>query len=608
MSYEGSFFFDNLGIDSDNLGIDSDFFLFVIDTFNMKDEKGFLAFFEYVKDLSKQIDYEIRYVLIEILKELAYYINNFSSEIDSQIATFLNELTSLDLPPASWKYVPFSFLGGDGNYEYALAGEVGGCEICNDQSSERSVSIICSACDGWVCCGYIEFKSKDNPKDFMCFTCVESKGLDEVVRADLKPYVDEKDKKKLSDFQSWMGSKRIFSLENDLIESLLGDNIEILDKKPIGFRRASYYLSSYMPIFRFNRDLEEKRIKLFAWLRKNRANRAINIQGKISDGTNFQRIAGETVLNLDLKNLDLTEVGLSHLTACSELKNIDISDNSLKEIDLRPLSACTNLMVIDLSNNSFKEIDLSPLSACTNLQILNLHRNELTTLDLTPLKECKNLQIVNLGHNDITRIDISSLKSLEKFNNLELKDNEITTFNFENLGSSLRVLGLNGNKIQEVDLEPLFQHGNIEKIGLGGNTINYINLSPLRKCSDLISVNTEGILNIEYPQIYPCISEISRLGNWQYKLLCRENIEIDELAIEDYYGEQPCIPEWADDASSLGKDGIGREEIEFWSNSGYIPFFQHEFQFIKTGKYRIVKVFPDALRKVVLVKDGCWEQ
>ena len=189
---------------------------------------------------------------------------------------------------------------------------------------------------------------------------------------------------------------------------------------------------------------------------------------------------------LELRQRKYTQVDLSPLTQCHNLRVLDLMLNKIESIDLTPLSSCTNLQMIILPDNMLEVIDLSPLSGLENLELLNIQLNKLASIDLEPLRGCPNLQILHLGGNINKQIDLSPLSECK----------ELRRLSFENLGPKvdltplqdcvkLEELSIYGRDFEEIDLGPLRNCTNLEFLGFAIESLEILDFSPLESCKNL---------------------------------------------------------------------------------------------------------------------------
>ncbi|CAL2064827.1 T9SS type A sorting domain-containing protein [Tenacibaculum sp. 190524A05c] len=100
--------------------------------------------------------------------------------------------------------------------------------------------------------------------------------------------------------------------------------------------------------------------------------------------------------------------------------------------------------VVDLDLSSLNITDLTGIEAFAALEILNLDYNDLTTLDLS---SNSNLRILDVAENDLTELDLSVIPTLEE---VELRSNKIRTLTVNN--PNLKVLRASKNQYTSLDV------------------------------------------------------------------------------------------------------------------------------------------------------------
>jgi len=121
-----------------------------------------------------------------------------------------------------------------------------------------------------------------------------------------------------------------------------------------------------------------------------------------------------------------TKDGTQGQYECSK-KNleIDLSDRGITDIDLSPLRSCNNLRRLLLNSNALTSVDLTPISTCKDIRELRLRQNDLQSIDLTPLRHCVNLVLIDLKSNQLQHIDLAPLSVHEHLGNLLFSNNQI---------------------------------------------------------------------------------------------------------------------------------------------------------------------------------------
>ena len=163
----------------------------------------------------------------------------------------------------------------------------------------------------------------------------------------------------------------------------------------------------------------------------------------------FSAARSSNFCNLDLKNLDLTEMPIIPTDIKKHIKHLFIGDNMLTSIP--DLTEYINLETLEMSHNkisiigslptklieincSFNNIKQLPLH--TKLQRLDCHNNELTHIPLYPELEiliCSNNKLVELPHiKSLKKLicdnnNISSVPEFRKVKYLSISNNNILT-------------------------------------------------------------------------------------------------------------------------------------------------------------------------------------
>lgn len=170
-----------------------------------------------------------------------------------------------------------------------------------------------------------------------------------------------------------------------------------------------------------------------------------------------QREAADvTDLDLNYKNIG----NISGIEAFVNLTSLDCGDNSISSINLNNL---TELEYLWCQNNSLSALDVSK---CTKLKVLNFNTNFISTINLQNNPEifwldCSFTKINSLDLDALTRIETiacmyTGIRNLlvpdKPFLEAIIASNcQISTIDLSN-DSSLKVLEINDNKIEELDL------------------------------------------------------------------------------------------------------------------------------------------------------------
>ncbi|MCG3254727.1 MAG: hypothetical protein KAU62_01485 [Candidatus Heimdallarchaeota archaeon] len=119
-----------------------------------------------------------------------------------------------------------------------------------------------------------------------------------------------------------------------------------------------------------------------------------------------------TVSQITIRYVPIDFLDLSPLKDCKHLQFLDIQYTNFKALDLCPLQN-TPLERLILTHNLFTELDLSPLTSCSNLKNLNIAGNDLAHIDLRQLGQNFNLRSLSVGGNSFRDLDLSPLERLD---------------------------------------------------------------------------------------------------------------------------------------------------------------------------------------------------
>lgn len=181
--------------------------------------------------------------------------------------------------------------------------------------------------------------------------------------------------------------------------------------------------------------------------------------------------------SLSLVGCAATTDVLDVIGGCTGLKNLILSDCGLSTI--APLGNLKSLEVLDLSENFIN--DLSPLNSCKGLKELNLFDNAIT--DTAQLSANTELVILNLASNSLE--SVNGLKSCTKLEELYLSNNSLESLACIASMPKLRILEASKNKLLRVD--EISSCPDLERVDLSENVLESI--AGMEKLSKLVYLN-----------------------------------------------------------------------------------------------------------------------
>ncbi len=184
----------------------------------------------------------------------------------------------------------------------------------------------------------------------------------------------------------------------------------------------------------------------------------------------------------DIQEFDLTDSGVTDVSALAELTQLTALYLSGNPIDINTLSSMStlpDLMILDL--NACDLTDISFLRAFSSLQELYLGHNSIT--DLSPLKEYSRLTTLELQYNPVGD-DPDNLKVISGLSNLtwlDMKECNLSDLRFLMSLPYLMNTDLSNNQI--TDLTPLRYTTLLEYLDVSSNAV-----TDLRPLSDLTNL------------------------------------------------------------------------------------------------------------------------
>eukprot|EP01119_Soliformovum_irregulare_P013021 TRINITY_DN3432_c0_g1_i1.p1 TRINITY_DN3432_c0_g1~~TRINITY_DN3432_c0_g1_i1.p1 ORF type:complete len:1126 (+),score=389.91 TRINITY_DN3432_c0_g1_i1:135-3512(+) len=172
----------------------------------------------------------------------------------------------------------------------------------------------------------------------------------------------------------------------------------------------------------------------------------------------------ENLFNLEtivLYRCPISDLGLSHLSHCFNLKSIDLTGTNVTDTGIGMLvEGCSKITDLRLWNCRISDLAIQHVSGLHQLRVLDL-RNCLIVQDLSPLEiGCPKLERLLLAGCEY--VGDNSLKGLERFYSLKMLDlmgchriTDITMQRIEDGAPSLSTLILGSNKISNSAVENL---------------------------------------------------------------------------------------------------------------------------------------------------------
>ncbi len=167
------------------------------------------------------------------------------------------------------------------------------------------------------------------------------------------------------------------------------------------------------------------------------------------------------VIHSENTSATASKISVGGTTFASDVTELDLSDLGLS--DLSALSVCKELKKLDLSGNEIS--DLTPLMDLPKLEWLSIKDN--LVLDLRPLMGIGTLGYLNAEGNTVS--STAALASLQNLSELYLANNPIADFSGLKTMANLRTLGLENTGLGDEALQNLYSLTNLTRLRLYEN-------------------------------------------------------------------------------------------------------------------------------------------
>lgn len=186
------------------------------------------------------------------------------------------------------------------------------------------------------------------------------------------------------------------------------------------------------------------------------------------------------------------------------LRQLNLADNQLAALPptlFTTSSPMKSLESLQLQNNSLTLLTPELFSGLTNLAMLNLSYNAIDSLyfNENTFKGLAKLKFLDLSHNRLTSIAANTFKHLTHLQVLNVNFNQIATLSGDHgLRSSLRMLSLSQNLIEDVQKDALKDLDQLNSLSLDHNKIRYLHAETFRNNVNLedLSFNSNQLMQV----------------------------------------------------------------------------------------------------------------
>lgn len=250
--------------------------------------------------------------------------------------------------------------------------------------------------------------------------------------------------------------------------------------------------------------------------------------------TTFRQSDLRAPSNLQVLYLNANRLGILADNAfhqMTHLRELNLADNQLAALPptLFTTSSMKSLESLHLQNNSLTLLTPELFSGLNNLAMLNLSYNAIDSLYLQEdtFKGLSNLKFLDLSHNRLTAISGNTFKHLGNLQVLNVNFNQIAILaGNHGLRSSLRMLSLSQNLIEDVQKDALKDLDQLNSLSLDHNKIRYLHAETFRNNVNLedLSFNSNQLMQV--PESLKYLSNLRTLD-------LGENV-IEEISNHDF--------------------------------------------------------------------------
>jgi Leucine-rich repeat (LRR) protein len=196
---------------------------------------------------------------------------------------------------------------------------------------------------------------------------------------------------------------------------------------------------------------------------------------------------------LSLRNTEVSEVGVAHISSILSLKKLDLSYTLLSDSAMPRLKPLVNLETLSLNSTQVEGSGLAAIEGLANLRELNIENTPLKNDALPHIGKLTGLERLSIRYTDINDKGMPGLADLKNLKRLNLAGDDIRDAGLKNLTgmTGLEDLDLSFCRFTESGLKVLTGLSNLKKLGLNQTSTNDEALDSVAKFSKLESLSLE---------------------------------------------------------------------------------------------------------------------
>jgi Leucine-rich repeat (LRR) protein len=196
---------------------------------------------------------------------------------------------------------------------------------------------------------------------------------------------------------------------------------------------------------------------------------------------------------LSLRNTEISEVGVTRLSAVVSLRKLDLGYTLLSDSALGQLKPLVNLESLSLPNTQVEGPGLAALAGLTKLRELNVESTPVKNEALQHIAKLTGLERLALQYTDVTDRGMPALATLKNLKRLSLAGDDIRDAGLKSLAGmdQMEDLDLSFCRFTENGLKALAELVNLKRLGLNQTATNDDALEPVSKFAKLEALSLE---------------------------------------------------------------------------------------------------------------------
>lgn len=244
----------------------------------------------------------------------------------------------------------------------------------------------------------------------------------------------------------------------------------------------------------------------------------------------------ETATYVDFSYNLLRNISVNLFTRFQQLKYLIFAYNNIQNIDPGSFDQLPNLFVLDLRNNKLQTIESNVLSAQSMLSRLYLQNNNIKSIHPDAFRNLFLLKELHLQRNKLTSLPLTLFRDMPMLSSLKLFDNELEILADDTFSGliSLRELLLQNNVISNLSQKTLHGLSKVKTLYIHGNKIvgiEKIHFDGLRSSIQVLNISDNQIDEIKQDTFKDMYNlKILDLSNNDIHVI--ENFSFDLLSLD----------------------------------------------------------------------------